>query len=122
MRPSGGAFQAGASLRASSRRCRQARHDDTQNIVLVLSRVDISPHQSWYRVRLPILPNNKDRVRPSGRYLSSLFVVHTHLYVDRGSLTATLKRDGKTIFKTIVGVRPGATGLHRRASSTSGTS
>jgi hypothetical protein len=77
--------------------------DDTQNIVLVLSRVDISPRQSWYRVRLPILPNNKVGYVQS-RYLSSLFVVHTHLYVDRGALTATLKRDGKTIFKTIVGV------------------
>jgi hypothetical protein len=77
--------------------------DSTQNVVLVLSRVDISPHQSWYRVRLPILPNNKiGYVQP--RYLSSLFIVHTHLYVDRGSLTATLKRDGKTIFKTRVGV------------------
>src|SRR5439155_19400394 len=32
--------------------------DGTQNDVLVLSRIDISPHQSWYRVRLPILPNN----------------------------------------------------------------
>jgi hypothetical protein len=77
--------------------------DDTQNIVLVLSRVDISPRQSWYRVRLPILPNNKVGYVQS-RYLSSLFVVHTHLYVDRGALTATLKRDGKTIFKTIVGI------------------
>jgi len=77
--------------------------DGTQNDVLVLSRIDISPHQSWYRVRLPILPNNKTGyVQP--RYLSSLFVVHTHLYVDRGSLTATLKRDGKTIFKTMVGI------------------
>jgi hypothetical protein len=77
--------------------------DGTQNIVLVLARVDISPHQSWYRVRLPILPNNRTGyVQP--RYLGSLFVVHTHLYVDRGSLTATLKRDGKPIFKTTVGI------------------
>ena len=77
--------------------------DGTQNIVLVLARVDISPHQSWYRVRLPILPNNKTGyVQP--RYLSSLFVVNTHLYVDRGSLTATLKRNGKTIFRTSVGI------------------
>jgi hypothetical protein len=77
--------------------------DGTQNDVLVLARVDISPHQSWYRVRLPILPNNKvGYVQP--RYLSSLFIVHTHLYVDRGSLTATLKRDGKTVFKTRVGI------------------
>jgi L,D-transpeptidase catalytic domain/Bacterial SH3 domain len=77
--------------------------DGTQNVVLVLSRVDISPHQSWYRVRLPILPNNKTGYVQS-RYLSSLFIVHTHLYVNRGSLTATLKRNGKTIFKTIVGI------------------
>jgi hypothetical protein len=77
--------------------------DGTQNVVLVLSRVDISPHQSWYRVRLPILPNNKTGYVQS-RNLSSLFIVHTHLYVNRGSLTATLKRDGKTIFKTTVGI------------------
>jgi L,D-transpeptidase catalytic domain len=77
--------------------------DDTQNIVLVLARVDISPRQSWYKVRLPILPNNKiGYVQP--RYLSSLFVVHTHLYVNRGSMTATLKRDGKAVFKTRVGI------------------
>jgi hypothetical protein len=77
--------------------------DGTQNIVLVLSRVDISPQQSWYHVRLPILPNNKTGY-VQRRDLSSLFIVHTHLYVNRGSLTATLKRDGKTVFKTIVGI------------------
>jgi hypothetical protein len=77
--------------------------DGTQNIVLVLSRTDISPRQSWYRVRLPILPNNKvGYVRPSD--LGGLFIVHTHLYVNRGSMTATLKRSGKTIFKTRVGI------------------
>jgi len=77
--------------------------DGTQNVVLVLSRVDISPHQSWYRVRLPILPNNKTGYVQRGS-LSSLFIVHTHLYVNRGSLTATLKRNGKTVFKTRVGI------------------
>jgi hypothetical protein len=77
--------------------------DGTQNVVLVLARVDISPRQSWYKVRLPILPNNTiGYVQP--RYLSSLFVVRTHLYVDRGSMTATLKRSGKTVFKTRVGI------------------
>jgi L,D-transpeptidase catalytic domain len=77
--------------------------DGTQNIVLVLSRVDISPRQSWYRVRLPILPNNKTGYIQQ-RDLSSLFIVHTHLYVNRGSMTATLKRNGKTVFKTRVGI------------------
>lgn len=77
--------------------------DGTQNDVLVLARVDISPRQSWYRARLPILPNNKVGYIQK-RDLSALFTVHTHLYVNRGSMTATLKRDGKTIFKTIVGI------------------
>ena len=77
--------------------------DGTQNDVLVLSRIDISPRQSWYLVRLPILPNNSTGfVRKSD--LSPLFTVHTHLYINRGATTATLKRDGKTIFKTRVGV------------------
>ena len=30
--------------------------------------------------------------------------MHTHLYVDRAKLTATLMRDGKPVFKTGVGV------------------
>jgi hypothetical protein len=77
--------------------------DDTQNIVLVLSRVDISPRQSWYRVRLPILPNNKIGF-VQGRDLSSLFKVNTHLYIYKSSYTAVLKRNGKTVFKTRVGI------------------
>jgi hypothetical protein len=77
--------------------------DGTQNDVLVLARVDISPRQSWYWVRLPILPNNTTGFVRT-RDLSPLFAVNTHLYIDRGALTATLKRKGKTVFKTRVGV------------------
>jgi len=77
--------------------------DGTQNDVLVLSRIDISPRSSWYWVRLPILPNNSTGfVRK--RDLSPLFTVNTHLYINRGALTATLKRRGKVVFKTRVGV------------------
>jgi len=77
--------------------------DGTQNDVLVLSRIDLSPRSSWYLVRLPILPNNTmGYVRTSD--LSPLFTVHTHLYINRGALTATLKRDGKVVFTTRVGL------------------
>jgi len=77
--------------------------DDTQNLVVVLERRDLSRDSAWYRVRLPILPNNSTGwVRT--RYLGTLYTVHTHLYVDRNRLKATLKRDGKTIFATYVGV------------------
>jgi hypothetical protein len=77
--------------------------DRTQNIVLVLSRVDISPRQSWYRVRLPILPNNTIGF-VQARDLSALFKVNTHLYIYKNSYTAVLKRNGKTVFKTRVGI------------------
>ena len=77
--------------------------DDTQNDVLVLDAIDVSRHQTWYHVRLPILPNNSTGWVLRG-YLGTLYTVHTHLYVDRTALRATLKKDGRTIFKTIVGV------------------
>jgi L,D-transpeptidase catalytic domain len=77
--------------------------DGTQNDVLVLSRIDLSPTSSWYQVRLPILPNNTiGFVRK--RDLSPLFMVNTHLYINRGALTATLKRNGKVVFTTRVGL------------------
>jgi hypothetical protein len=77
--------------------------DDTQNIVEVLKGTDVRKGQTWYRVRLPILPNNSTGW-VQARFLGDLYSVHTHLYVDRARTTATLKRDGVTVFKTIVGV------------------
>jgi hypothetical protein len=77
--------------------------DDTQNLVLVLGSIQVNRNVTWYRVRLPILPNNSTGyVRAA--YLGTLYTVHTHLYVDRARLTATLMRDGKPVFKTGVGV------------------
>ena len=77
--------------------------DGTQNIVLILAGVDISPTQTWYEVRLPILPNNSVGWVPRSA-LGDVNEVHTHLYVNRETFTATLKRDGHTIFTTRVGV------------------
>jgi hypothetical protein len=80
-----------------------ATGDGTQNLVEVLDGRDVGPGDTWYHVRLPILPNNSTGwVRASS--LSELNTVHTHLYVDRAHFTATLKLDGVTVFKTIVGV------------------
>ena len=77
--------------------------DETQNIVLVLDGIDLGPQQTWYRVRLPILPNNSTGWVPSSA-LGHLYAVHTHLYVDRAKLRATLDLDGRPVFTTIVGV------------------
>jgi lipoprotein-anchoring transpeptidase ErfK/SrfK len=77
--------------------------DATQNIVLLLDGVDVRSQQTWYRVRLPILPNNSTGWVPKSA-LGNIYEVHTHLYVDRESQTATLEKDGRVIFTTRVGV------------------
>jgi hypothetical protein len=77
--------------------------DDTQNIVLVLDGRRVTRQQTWYHVRLPILPNNSTGWVLRGD-LGRLYSVHTHLYVDRAALRLTLKRNGRTIFTTRVGV------------------
>jgi hypothetical protein len=75
----------------------------TRNIVLVLDGLDRSRSDGWYHVRLPILPNNSTGwVKRSD--LGQLYEVNTHLYVDTEHLTATLKRNGVTVFTTRVGV------------------
>ncbi len=77
--------------------------DGTHNIVLVLNQTDTSPTQTWYRVRLPILPNNSTGWVQSSA-LGPLYKVNTHLYIDRAHFRATLKRNGRTVFTSIVGV------------------
>ena len=77
--------------------------DGTQNLVLILDGVDLSSSTTWYHVRLAILPNNSTGWVPRSA-LGTLYIVHTHLYVNRETETAVLKKDGKTIFTTRVGV------------------
>jgi len=77
--------------------------DGTQNIVLILGSLELSPTETWYHVLLPILPNNSTGWVPASA-LGNIYTVHTHLYVNRETQTATLKRDGATIFTTRVGV------------------
>lgn len=77
--------------------------DATQNIVLLLDGVDVTAGQTWYHVRLPILPNNSTGWVPKSA-LGNIYQVDTHLYVDRETQTAVLKKDGRVIFTTRVGV------------------
>jgi hypothetical protein len=76
--------------------------DQTQNIVLVLGGVQLAGDQTWYQIRLPILPNNSTGwVRKNA--LGDLYTVDTHLYVSLSNLTATLKRNGQVVFTTRIG-------------------
>ncbi|MFL6018889.1 MAG: L,D-transpeptidase [Gaiellaceae bacterium] len=77
--------------------------DGTHNIVLVLEQQQTSATETWFRVRLPILPNNSTGWVQANA-IGPLYTVNTHLYVDRAHFTITLKKNGKTIFRSIVGV------------------
>ena len=77
--------------------------DGTQNLMLILKQFNASPSQTWYDVRLAILPNNSTGWVPASA-LGTVYAVNTHLYIDQQTLTATLKRNGVTIFTTRVGV------------------
>jgi hypothetical protein len=76
--------------------------DGTQNVVLILDELDVSKQQVWYHVRLAILPNNSTGWVPRSA-LGTVTPVHTHLYVNREAHTATLTKDGRTIFTTRIG-------------------
>ena len=77
--------------------------DGTQNLVLILDAARMVSGHTWYHVRLAILPNNSTGWVPRSA-LGRLFIVHTHLYVNRETETAVLKQNGRTIFTTRVGV------------------
>lgn len=77
--------------------------DGTQNVLLILKQTNISPTQVWYQVRLAILPNNSIGWVPRSA-LGNIYLVATHLYIDRETFTATLRRNGVAIFTTHVGV------------------
>lgn len=77
--------------------------EGTPNAVLVLDRATDDAGRVWVRVRLPVLPNNSTAWVPR-RALGGYALVRTHLVIDLSSLTATLFRNGRAIFRAPVGV------------------
>jgi hypothetical protein len=76
--------------------------DGTDELVLILAqrrRAD----GLWFKVRLPILPNNSTGWVKASR-LSKPRVVHTRLRVDRARERMTLTRDGRVVFRARIGV------------------
>lgn len=57
----------------------------------------------WYRVRLPVLPNQTTGWVPDD-VLGKLHETRTGLVIDRKAFTATLYRRGKAVFRANVGV------------------
>jgi L,D-transpeptidase catalytic domain len=84
-------------------RLRWNTEDGLPEVYIVLrSKVDRSERR-WLQIRIPGRPNGrKGWVRED--QLSSLKTVRTHLTVDRGRLKATLRKRGKVIWSSRIGV------------------
>lgn len=77
--------------------------DDTVNLVLLLGRSTDAKGRTWYRVRLPILPNGSTGWVPYAA-VTTTRPVTTYLVISRKLFSATLYRDGRPVFRTRVGV------------------
>jgi len=77
--------------------------EGTTNIVLVLGEAVRRGEALWVRVRLPGHPDDAEGWVPRSA-LGGYTAVRTRLVVNRGELTATLKRDGEPIFRAPVGI------------------
>jgi hypothetical protein len=74
-----------------------------RNAVQVLDGVRYANGSTWIRIRLAVLPNGATGWVPRGA-LTAFSATHKRLLIDRGSLRATLYKDGRPIFTTRVGV------------------
>jgi hypothetical protein len=77
--------------------------EDTSNIVLVLRRAKDASGRLWVHVRLPVLPNDTTGW-VTREALGVYGAVRTRLLVDLERFTATLQREGRTIFEAEIGV------------------
>jgi hypothetical protein len=57
----------------------------------------------WLKVQLPILPNGSTGWIPRDA-VEGIRSVDTHLFINRGSLRATLFRRGRPVFRSVIGV------------------
>jgi L,D-transpeptidase catalytic domain len=76
--------------------------DGTDELVLILAQRQRSDG-TWFKVRLPVLPNNTTGWVKAAR-LSRPRVVHTWLHVHRAGERMTLTRDGRVVFRARIGV------------------
>lgn len=77
--------------------------EGTTNVVSVLRRDTGSDGELWVKVRLAALPNGMTGWVPR-HALGGYGTVRTQLIVDLDGMTATLLRNGRTIFRAAVGV------------------
>lgn len=77
--------------------------DEQAELYVVLASAHGRGGPTWLQIEVPARPNGRLGWVPRGS-LGSLHVVKSYLLVDQNSLTATLFREGKTIFSARIGV------------------
>ena len=95
-----------ARPRSRSRRVKLLRTttpDGTSELVLALAELRVGGHPRWVKVRLPMRPNGTTGWVPR-RALGALRAVHTSLRIDRRRLRATLRRRGRVVWRSPIGV------------------
>jgi hypothetical protein len=73
------------------------------NLVLALSQRYTGNGDIWTRIRLAALPNGMTAWVPRTA-LGDFHILRTHLVVDRARLTISLFRNGRVVFRALVGV------------------
>lgn len=94
-RPSGSARVVG--------RLRALTPEHVRHVVYLLGGTIDAQGRYWLRVQLPVLPNGSSGWIPR-EAVGSFSSVDTHLVIDRSRLRATLYRQGRPVFSSIVGV------------------
>jgi hypothetical protein len=89
-------------------RLREYTENGYHEVYLVLRRHVDARGREWLNVRIPMRPNGRTGwVRAQS--LGPLRTVHTRLLVDRRRLWATLRRDGRPVWRSRIGIgKPGA--------------
>jgi hypothetical protein len=84
-------------------RLRYMTEDDQPEVYLVLDgRLD-ARGAPWLHIRLPLRPSGRTGWVPADR-LSRLYVVRTQLVIDRAARSATLRRAGRVVWRSRVGI------------------
>jgi L,D-transpeptidase catalytic domain len=82
--------------------------DDQAELYVVLASAKLASGGTWLQVEVPARPNGRTGWVPRAA-LGTLHVVKSYLLVDQQTLTATLFKEGKSIFSARVGVGKAST-------------
>jgi len=84
-------------------RLRYLTEDKAAEVYIVLSAKLDASRRTWLKIRVPMRPNGRSGWVQADA-MSALYVVRTQLVVDRKALKATLRKNGKQIWRASIGI------------------